>query len=308
MPRGGQAARYQSHSSNYTGSTAYTFAGCGPLYAAVSAIIVSLIGLYVHFAATSPSIFISSSPSVTSGEVIMDNVKVFQSKADIGDAVADMLASSRQKLLQPEANLQWRFQVDPSPKSSPRVCRITRLISIGPGYVFFADERYVPLTHDDSNFKSCQEVLFSKLSIPKGQIYPLDTSLALEDAAAAYASTLVSTAGKDVSNGIPRLDAILLGMGPDGHTCSLFPDHALLSSTSLVASLDDSPKLPPSRVTLTLPVVNSARTVAFVTAGASKAEVLSEVLGGASTLPAARVKPDDGSVVWYIDADAASKL
>ena len=124
----------------------------------------------------------------------MDNVKVFQSKAILAMLSPICLLPSRPKLLQPEANLQWRFQVILK-IIAPGMQNHASDIDWSKWHVFFADERYVPLTHDD-NFKSCQEVLFSKLSIPKAQIYPLDTSLALEDAAAAYASTLVSTAAK----------------------------------------------------------------------------------------------------------------
>merc|ERR1712216_111509 len=110
----------------------------------------------------------------------------------------------------------------------------------------------------------------------------------------------------------PRFELILLGMGPDGHTCSLFPGHRLLGETlHLVASIEDSPKPPPKRITLTYPVLNSAKRIAFVAAGASKADVLPLVarplnmLGPSDTLlPSARVRPSDGELIWFVD-DAA---
>ena len=126
------------------------------------------------------------------------------------------------------------------------------------------------------------------------------------------------------------LTCFLQGMGPDGHTASLFPNHELLHENELlVASISDSPKLPPKRITLTYPVLNGARNVLFVAAGGSKAENLPKVIppgstmsnnggavvainGGAAAdtelLPAARVRPSAGSLHFYVDEDAASLL
>ena len=202
-------------------------------------------------------------------------------------------------------------------------------------HVFFADERVVPLDHDDSNFKACDATLFSKavsLMNSSGESQKAETFRSQirtitmgtpEEAAVAYRESLAGVGGK--------FDLILLGMGPDGHTASLFPDHPLLEETTVtVASISNSPKPPPNRITLTYPIINSAHTVAFVAAGGSKAENLpkvilpgaivnmgnedesSKILSGSQPepplLPAARVRPETGNLHWFVDSAAAEQL
>ncbi|KAK4157955.1 glucosamine-6-phosphate isomerases/6-phosphogluconolactonase-domain-containing protein [Chaetomidium leptoderma] len=173
--------------------------------------------------------------------------------------------------------------------------------------IFFADERAVPHDHADSNYGLLKSELLDKL--PQGTaaptVHPIDAD-ALDDTqelADRYEQTLVkSFAGRD-SVRLPIFDLLLLGCGPDGHTCSLFPGHELLRETSAwVAAIEDSPKPPPRRVTLTLPVVTHAVHVAFVATGGGKKEIMKEIFEDNKGLPCALVNEGCGErCSWFVD-------
>lgn len=178
-------------------------------------------------------------------------------------------------------------------------------------HVLWADERCVPLTDPESNYFLARQLLFDHVDIPPEQIYPPDVSLEPAETAAAYQTTLKRVFSPS-TGWLPRFDLVLLGVGPDGHTASLFPRHPLLAETEKwVAAVLDSPKPPPHRVTLTLPVINNARQIVFITAGAAKAAVLPEILDTANpvaSLPARMVQPVRGDLHWFVDQAAAAGL
>jgi 6-phosphogluconolactonase len=174
-------------------------------------------------------------------------------------------------------------------------------------HVFWADERCVPLTSPDSNYRLARKYLFDHVNIPPAQIYALDDSLDPAVAATAYQETLAQVF--QPASDLPRFDLILLGMGEDGHTASLFPNHPLLNEIERwVAPIFDSPKPPPERITLTLPVINNARQVIFLTTGAGKAEALSQISKNTDRLPAGMVQPANGDLHWFVDEAAAAGL
>ena len=144
-------------------------------------------------------------------------------------------------------------------------------------HVILADERLVPSTDDDSNLKALQNEAFQFMSIPKNQIHGINESK-LSDPDS-LASEYEETVKEVLSQSGGQLDLAVLGFGPDGHTCSLFPDHALLKEdTKLVAAISDSPKPPPKRITLTLPVLNNmTRNVIFCGKGESKGPIVRRV-------------------------------
>jgi len=174
--------------------------------------------------------------------------------------------------------------------------------------VFFSDERCVSLDDGDSNFKSVQDHVLTPLGIKLENVVTIDSKVASKpkEAAERYEEELKNRFPGEAT---PSLDLILLGMGPDGHTCSLFPDHPLLQeSKRLIAYIENSPKPPPGRITFTYPLLNNAKGVAFISAGASKASALKEVMSEKDPLkklPAGRII---GKVQWFVDKDAASEL
>ncbi|KAK4552221.1 suppressor of los1-1 [Recurvomyces mirabilis] len=178
--------------------------------------------------------------------------------------------------------------------------------------IFYADERCVPLTHEDSNHKLVQEELLNNIpnDMARPKVFTIDEKH-MEDAqemADEYEKQLVSVFAARDSVKLPLFDLLLLGCGPDGHTCSLFPDHPLLrESDAWVLSIADSPKPPPKRITLSLPVVVHGAKIGFVATGGGKKEILKKIFETeeGSKLPCGLVNEGAGEKVsWFCDQAA----
>lgn len=172
-------------------------------------------------------------------------------------------------------------------------------------YMMFGDERYVGKNDPDSNYRMVSEALFSKIPIPEDNILPFDTSYELPSAAAqAYEEELLRKMPLDV-HGVPIFDLILLGMGGDGHTASLFPDTDILMSKSLVDAVFVE-KMNSMRLSVTFKMINSAKNAWVMIAGSGKEAVLTSVLNSSDSTnyPIERVKPK-GQLIWLLDDKAA---
>lgn len=175
--------------------------------------------------------------------------------------------------------------------------------------LFLGDERWVPTDHPQSNARMVRESLLAALPEPP-EFFPMPTHLAdPAEAARAYRIGLAREATAGAEEGLPRLDLVLLGMGDDGHTASLFPETPILDAREPVAAVF-VPRLDAWRLSLTLPVLNAARHVLFLVTGADKAPVLARVLGEGPrrTVPASLVNPRDGVLEWYVDRAATAGL
>lgn len=239
------------------------------------------------------------------------NFHIFQTGQQLGQAAAGHVASlSTQAMAK-----RGRFVVAVSGGSLPQLLFPSLIgeplhaqIDWPKWHIFWADERCVPLTDPDSNYRLAREYLFSHVEIPPSQIVPINDTLDPAAAATDYQNKLTQVFAPARGH-LPRFDLILLGMGEDGHTASLFPGHSLLREKGLwVAPIYDSPKPPPERITLTLPVINNARQVIFMATGAQKAEPLSAIFKGNSKLPAGLVLPSNGELHWFVDDTAAAAL
>ncbi len=175
--------------------------------------------------------------------------------------------------------------------------------------IFWGDERCVPHNSTESNFYLAQEVLLDKIAIPKSQIHPMPADqLDREAASQAYSIEMQNTFD---TNGIPSFDLIHLGMGPEGHTASLFPHQASLHEKHRLVMPVSVPKPPPDRLTFTPPLLNAARNVLFLVTGSEKADALHAVLEGEyqpDEYPAQIVRPINGEVVWMLDKAVAQKI
>jgi 6-phosphogluconolactonase len=178
-------------------------------------------------------------------------------------------------------------------------------------FFFFSDERHVPPDSPDSNFRMANESLLSKVSIPAGNIFRVPAENPDAPAAAeAYDKTLRDFFEPPAKE-LPRFDLILLGMGPDGHTASLFPETAALQETSRLVVANWVEKLNTHRITFTFPLINAARNVLFLVSGTDKAHALHEVFESkepTGKYPSKMVRPTNGRLIWLADRAAASEL
>ncbi|KAL7059044.1 hypothetical protein AAHC03_013932 [Spirometra sp. Aus1] len=231
------------------------------------------------------------------------------------DSFSDVAVQGIHEVIQQTAALGGNVSIGLSGGSMP--------VQISPGllalkdvdwrrvHFFFCDERVVPFNSPDSTYGVYKNLLFDRLpGLPTENVHKICVEGSAAEAAAKYQSDIMAFFGTE--HGYPAFDLLLLGIGPDGHTCSLFPNHKLLSVEDLVvAPITDSPKPPPNRVTLTLPVINKSKHVAFLVAGRNKAEAVTKIIQGNEPkplYPASLVQPLEGQATWYLDRAAAQLL
>jgi len=178
-------------------------------------------------------------------------------------------------------------------------------------HLFWGDERFVPPDHPDSNYRAAQEALVSRVPIPTENVHPIPTEAPdPETAAAQYEDTLRRLFAAPEGE-TPRFDLVLLGLGPDGHTASLFPGSPALDEHKRLVVATYLLRLASWRITLTPPVLRGARNVIFLVSGPDKAATLRDVLEGSyepHRLPAQLAQPDQGDLTWLADEAAASLL
>jgi 6-phosphogluconolactonase len=178
-------------------------------------------------------------------------------------------------------------------------------------YFFFADERHVLPDHPDSNFRMASEAMLSKAPVPADHVFRVPAEIPDPDTAALSYEQTLRQFFELQEDALPRFDLILLGMGPDGHTASLFPGTGALRDDENLVAANWVEKLKSWRITFTYPVLNHAANVIFMVTGAEKADALHEVLRGErdpETYPSQRVRPIKGHVLWLVDQAAAAKL
>jgi len=177
-------------------------------------------------------------------------------------------------------------------------------------FLFFGDERHVPPDHEDSNYRMVKESMLSRLSMPPKNIHRVPAENRDAHAAAAEYEHDIRLFFQLKPDHFPTFDLILLGLGADGHTASLFPNSQALKEQSKMVVANFVEKFNAYRITFTYPVLNHAAEVMFLVSGTDKAKIASVVLEGENNppFPAQKVRPAEGRLLWMLDQDAADRL
>jgi 6-phosphogluconolactonase len=225
-------------------------------------------------------------------------------------ALADFVVTKANEAIQQHGRFSFVLSGGSSPKKLFELLasdRYRKQIDWTKVFFFFGDERYVPADHPDSNFLMAKKALFDTLQISPGQIFRMKTELAPEEAALSYEKDLQGY----FVNTLVRFDLVLLGLGDDAHTASLFPHTSVLQEKGALVKSLYIDKVKMNRITLTAPCINQAAAIAFLVYGPSKAEAVWHVLEGEQNIkeyPAQLIRPNGGSLHWFLDEAAASRI
>jgi 6-phosphogluconolactonase len=236
----------------------------------------------------------------------LPDIRIFGDPRDLAEAAVQMFVEEAEKAIKETGCFAVALAGGSTPKRAYEMLATGydgEDLDWGKVHVFFGDERCVPPDHMDSNYRMAYEALLSR--IPVGSIHRMRGELSPHEAAVLYEEELTA-----FFRGPPRLDLILLGIGEDGHTASLFPRTPALEVADRWVVENPVEKLGIVRLTLTVPAINAARKVAFLAAGEGKAKALREILEGDADLrdyPAKLVRPASGPV-WMVDQTAARLL
>ena len=251
------------------------------------------------------------------GEKLKINVMVYENAAELGERGAALFA----EIYAASVAARGFFTVALSGGKTP-ACVFAALasdafkgrIDWSRVFLFWGDERNVPITDKDSNFRLTVDALISKVDMPEGNVHRVRTEMGPKAAAADYeGEILLFFVDQEKSRfvaGVPSFDLVFLGLGADGHTLSLFPSTAAVVDTERLVTDNFVEKLDAWRVTMTARLVNAAENCVFLVSGKDKAAILRDALDdeGGAKYPARLIAPVAGSIRWIVDKDAASLL
>ncbi len=235
------------------------------------------------------------------------HTKIFQSTAELNKAAAEFIITLAKKAIAENGRCVIALSGGKTPETlyallaEPDYSQQMDWKNI---YIFWGDERYVPLDDEQNNAHQAISVFLSKVDIPPDNIHRIPVNLYAAEAASVYENEINHFFNGDV----PVFDLILLGVGTNGHTASLFPDtHVLLEQTPGVKAVyvEDQKSY---RITMTAPLINLARHVLFLVTGNEKAEIVKNIFATENNYPAQLINPANGKLHWFIDEAAASDL
>jgi 6-phosphogluconolactonase len=242
-------------------------------------------------------------------------LRIFESAEDLSQAVAELFVA----LARDAIGRRGRFAVALAGGSTPK--RLYQLLADDPYRgqidwphleIFWNDERAVPADDPESNYKMAWDAMLSRVPVDGARVHRMPGEAADADRAASdYQRRIAATLGVDVDGPPPSFDLILLGIGEDGHTASLFPYTAAIEETCRWVVANHVSQKGMHRLTMTLPILNRAAQVVFLVTGAGKAQIVSEILEGPPDtlrLPSQAVQPGNGQLHWFLDRPAAGRL
>ena len=237
-------------------------------------------------------------------------INLFNSEDEVLEGLANYFVATAKKSIEDHGQFSVALSGGNSPKKLYELLASDKFkgqLDWKKVHFFFGDERYVPHNDPQSNYLMAKKALLEPLGLSYRQIFPVNTSVSPDEAAARYTNDItLYFAGFD-----PRFDLVLLGLGDNSHTASLFPYTSVLTDKTASAKavfLNDQQVY---RITLTAPLINKAHHIAYLVYGAGKAEAVHHVIEEKKDIenyPAQLIKPDDGDLQWFLDHDAASML
>lgn len=241
--------------------------------------------------------------------------RVSQTPAEVAQAAAHLFASAAASAVEKRGQARIAISGGTTPKAMFALLAdptqpFVKQVPWQKLNLYWVDERCVPPTHPDSNYRMTNEALLSKVPLPEDRVHRMEGELDPSVAAARYESVIRNSFRLEGAE-TPTFDLILLGMGDDGHTASLFPHTEALNDLTDIVTANHVPQKDTWRITLTWPVINQGREVAFLIEGAAKAQVLHDVFLGIyqpDQYPSQIIRPASGKLTLLLDAAAASKL
>lgn len=236
-------------------------------------------------------------------------VKIFANPKKVAKRVAKQIFKMTQRSSQPRFNIA--LSGGSTPKKLFKILEEKHKDTIPWERLHFwwGDERCVSPDDEESNFKMTNDILFSQIEIPQENIHRIKGEINPEKEAKRYSEEI--TENLNLRDGIPVFDLIILGMGDDGHTASIFPTQLNLLEEEQICVVAEHPETGQQRITLTGKVINNANRIFFLVTGENKAQRIAEIMNdeeAAKLLPAYYITPENGKLIWYIDEAASSKI
>ena len=238
-------------------------------------------------------------------------LRIFPNPEALAAAAADLIATLAQRAIADHGRFSIALSGGSTPRAAYTLLAQRNDIDWTRTQIFWSDERSVPPDDPDSNYRMAREALLDPARVPPENVHRMPGEIQLLVAAAdTYAAELRGALGMGRTR-MPRLDLVLLGLGPDGHTASLFPHTDVLEDRHRIVAANFVPRLNTNRLTFTPKLINAAAAVCFIVAGADKAEALAAVREGApgpEEYPAQLIHPEEGALYWLVDEAAAAQL